>query len=458
MSSQRLRRITLGLAVMVPAGPLAAQLTLAGALRHADAGAPAIRIADETAAASDAQRLVPLRGILPSIRIDGGYVRTTGPMAAFGTQLAQRGISQADFDPASLNWPAPIGNYTGGVVAEQPHINLDSWRARRAATHAAKATRASSDWTRLSTHADVIGAYYGAVLAAERVTTLDAAAAAAQAHVRQAEAMVRAGMATRSDALLASVKAGEIEAQQVEARSEAAIARRQLALLIGQASDNPILPSRLPSSSAIQALAAADTLDQPLAGRADVGAAQLGMDAARADLQRARSLYLPRLNAFARYDWNSPQHLYGGDKSWTVGVLASWSPFAGASQHAETQVATARLNLATTVATVASDQAQLDVERSRASLRSALTRLELADRAVRQSIEAHRIVSRKYEGGLATVVELLDAAAVETQSRLSLSSSRYAAITATANRRHALGKDPATLIDLERADLAGASH
>ena len=72
----------------------------------------------------------------------------------------------------------------------------------------------------------VVQAYSGAVLAAEQVTTLRAASAAGAAHVRQAEAMVRQGMATRSDALLASVKAGEVDAQLLEAERRARQARR----------------------------------------------------------------------------------------------------------------------------------------------------------------------------------------------------------------------------------------
>ena len=87
-------------------------------------------------------------------------------------------------------------------------------------------------------------------------------------------------------------------------------------------------------------------------------------------------------------------------------MLASWSPFDGASQLAEAQLASARVELATAAADAAVDQARLETSRSLASLRAALARLEIATRAVAQSREAHRIVTRKYEGGLATVVHV----------------------------------------------------
>jgi len=450
---------TLGIAV-VWSLPLHAQLSLADALRTADRDAYANRVAGANAAVATAQRLAPLRGVLPSVRLEGGYLRTTDPIGAFGTRLKQREIGQSDFDPHRLNFPSPIGDYSAGLVAEQPLFNADAWIGRRAARHGANASESAAEWTRLSTRTDVIRAYYGAVLAAERLAALDAAAEAAHAHVRQAEAMVRAGMVTRSDALLAAVKAGDVDAQRIEARSDAMIARRQLALLIGLSSSaEPALPTRLPAVDVIRRLAADDTLEQTARTRADVDAARLGLAAARTDATRARSLYLPRLNAFARYDWNSPQRLYGGERSWTAGVLASWSVFEGGAQIAETEVAAARMELATAAADAAVDQARLEVERSLASLRSALARLDIAAHAVAQSTEAHRIVTRKYEGGLATVVELLDAAAVETHSTLALSNAQFAVIAATAERRRALGGDPGSLTVLDNgAAVADASH
>jgi outer membrane protein TolC len=449
--------IRLLLAVTLAATPAAlhAQLTLADAIRRADAAAFPNRSASATASLANAGRLAPMRGVLPSVRVEGGYLRTTDPIGAFGTRLKQREIAGTDFDPARLNFPAAVGNYSGGIVAEQPLLNADSWMARRAASRSATASESAAQWTRLTTRADVVRAYYGAVLADERAAMLDAAAAAARAHVGQAESLVRAGMATKSDALLASVRAGETETQRIEAHSDVGIARRQLALLIGLGANvEAQVPSRLPSAEAIRVVVANDSADRQPAARFDVDAAKSYVGAARADMQRARSLYLPRLNTFARYDWNSPQRIYGGDHSWTVGILASWTLFDGGSQLTETQTAAARLELASSAADAAADEARLDTQRSLATLRAALARLDIAERAVAQSTEAHRIVTRKYEGGLATVAELLDAATTETASTLALSSAKYGVIAALAERRRALGGDPGTLVALDTASVA----
>ena len=452
-----MKRILIAAAVLVQGAALgqsaAAQLTLAGAMHRADRSAFGNRIASGAAAEKEALALAPLKGILPTVRVEAGYVRTTDPIGAFGATLRQRTITQADFDPSRLNYPGAIGNYQGGIVVEQPLLNADAWLGRRAALRASDASRASESWTRLSIRVDVVRAYYGAVLAAERATMLRSAVRAAHAHQTQAEAMVRQGMVTKSDALLAAVRAGEMEAQLAEADGGAATARRQLAVLLGgDGADLPAgmaAPAQLPSADRIRSVVGADTAQNIGQSRADVDAASRGLDAARADALRARSVYLPRINSFARYDWNSPDKLYGGDRNWTAGILASWSVFAGASDIADVRGASARETEARAEAESAQANARLDGEQTRTALAVALTRLAISERAVAQSVEAHRIVARKYEGGLATVVELLDAQTAETQSTLSFAQSRYAVIVSAAERRRAVGSDPATLSALD---------
>ncbi|MCC6928800.1 MAG: TolC family protein [Gemmatimonadaceae bacterium] len=434
------------------AAAAAQRLTLGDALDRGDAHAYANRAQGAMASAQRAQSLAPLKGVLPSLRFDAGFVRTTDPIGAFGTLLRQRTITQQDFDPRRLNYPAPANNYLGAMVLEQPLFNADALVGRRAATRAGDAARATADWTAVTTRVDVIRAFYGAVLAREKVVTLEAAVRAATAHVRQAEQMAKNGLVTPSDAMLASVKAGEVETMLVEATGDALNARLGLATLLGMPDDTVgQLPGGMPSSDAVRALAREALDATPREVRADVDAARAGAEAAESDALRARSLYLPRLNGFARYDWNSALRPYGGDNNWTVGVMASWSPFAGASELGEVRATAGRREAAQAMREGAVAKARLEIEASATTLRTALARLDIAERGVKQAVDAHRIVGRKYAGGLAPVVELLDAAAIETQARMAHAGARYTLIVATAERRKALGLDPGALRALDGA-------
>ena len=432
------------------AAPLRAQapLSLADAFRRADSAAYANRIAVGDARVQGSQATAALQGILPSVRAEGGYLRTDNPLAAFGTTLQQRAVTLASFSPSGLNYPAPISNWSGGLVAEVPLINADAWFGRAAAASAAAAAEAQAAWTRETTRVDVTRAYFGAILAREQVRTLEAATAAARAHVRQAESMVTNGLATRSDALLASVQAGQIEVQLIGARGSAGVALEQLALILGQPGDTAfVLPDSLPTAARIRTLTSLPA--GPPRERFDVAAAQFGLVSARRDVRRANAAYLPRLNAFGRYDWNSADQPFGGPSSYTIGIMATWSPFAGASEIAGRQAALGRADAARAMAEAAEAGAALERSATHTQLRVAIARLGIAEISVDQGEEAHRIVSRKYLGGLATVAELLGAAALETQTRLSLADARYQAITAAAAARQAAGADLMALTTLE---------
>jgi outer membrane protein TolC len=358
-------------------------------------------------------------------------------------------VTPAAFDPAGLNDPAARSNWNTGVVAEVPLFNADAWGGLSAARAGARAAAARSDWTAATTRLQVVQAYYGAGLASEIVLTLEVAEAMAAAHVHQANSLLEQGMVTRSDLLLAQVRAGEIRAQLIAARAQAGLARRQLALVLGVPTDTAfVLPDSLPPAERIRGLAVS-LAPVPLEGRADVEAAKAAAEAAGRDVHRATGRLLPRLNAFGRYDWNDPTTPFDGKRSWTLGVMASWTPFSGFGEIGDVHGARARATAARAMAEAAEGQAALEVSARESDVTVALARLAIAEEAVDQGSEAHRLVARQYAGGLAGITELLAAQATETQTRLGLAQARVALITALAARQLARGSDPAALAALE---------
>jgi len=445
--------VFIALTLVAAAGSAAAQtpLTLRQALERAAQGGYSNRIAAGETEATSAQVLAPLKGILPTARLESGYVRTTDPLGAFGFELRQRTVTQAAFAPATLNDPDPIGNLATGLVIEQPLFNADAWLGRKAATEAHAAARSAEQWTQTSTAVEVVRGYWGAVLASERVRTLQAALDAARLHQREAESLVAQGLATRSDALLASVKAGEVEAALIGAQSQSRLAKRGLALLMGEPGDTTFtLPDSLPQADWVRTVTDRARPGQTdAAGRADVQAAERALSAAEADRRRATALYLPRLNSFGRLEWNAPGTPFGGKSAWTVGLMLSWSPFAGASELSEVRAAGGRRMAASARADAAKAQAALELARAADDLAVARARLDLAERAVTQAQEAHRIVGRKYDGGLASVTELFDAAVAETSASLGFAAARHDALVAAAEQLKAAGSDLSPLLDLE---------
>jgi outer membrane protein TolC len=441
--------------VLLPVGAAGARaqtLTLAEALSRADRTAYPNRVAAALSAEAEGRATGALRGMVPTVRAENGWARTTDPLGAFGATLRQRLVTPAAFEPARLNDPAPISNFGSAVVVELPLLDPGGLLGRDVAVRGREAAGSSEEWTRTATRADVIRAYFGAVLADEQVATLEAGLASARGHAREADALHRNGVVTRSDVLLAEVKAGELEADLSAARSGMRLARRRLAVVLGTPADTAFtLPDSLPSAAVVRGVAgqAAADLGSPET-RADVRAAGLGAAAARADAARARAALLPRLATFGRLDWSSASGPYFGRESWTLGVMLDWRPFSGGAELGEVQAARGRRAAAEAQAEATTAQARLEASQADDALGVALERLGIAERAAAQSAEAHRIVARKYEGGVASVVELLDAAAAETRSRLAFSQARYDVIAAATARRQALGLDFEVLDALDR--------
>ena len=420
--------------------PAQAPLSLREAFRRADALGYGNRVASATATAADARAAATLRGILPTVRAEAGWVRSTDPLATFGFLMRQRQVTPQAFDPASLNFPAARSDVGTGVVLEAPLLNADAWAGRSAAGHAAAVAGASAQWVATGTRLDVVRAYFGAVLATEQVATLEAANTAASAHVHQAESAVANGIVTRSDALLASVKQGEVETQLVAARGQASLARLQLALLLGSPNDTAFtLPVAVPRPLD----GVVDTATP--AARADVRMAEAGVAAATAARRAADAALLPRVNGFARYDWHDPRSLAGGPSMWTVGVMASWSPFSGGAELAARRNAAADVQAARAGSEAVRAGATLEVQSTDIAVTVATRALAIATSAVAQAAEAHRIVGRKYEGGLAAVTELLDAQATELGTRLAEAKARYDLLVARAMQARARGTDLTTI-------------
>ncbi len=444
---------------LLPPTTLRAQGASADRLRLADVlsatsadgyGTRAAR-ADARAAAADVTATLP--GFLPQLRIEGGAARTNDPIGVFGARLRQRTVTAADFDPARLNNPDALSLVTGALVLEQPVFAPQALLGRRAATLAAEAGVAMSERHSQTALLDATRAYYGAVVARAGVAALDSAVAAAEAAVRQTETLERNGVVTRSDMLLAQVRLNELEAQRATARGQAVVARLALAVQMGAPGDTSrALPTSMASAEQISRLAA-DALASVAvseAQRPDVKAAQLGAAAARANVKRANARWLPTVGAMVRSDWVTNDAPFGGTPFWTAGVMVSLPVFSGGGELADRERAVAQSNAAAARADGAQAMADLEVTRARIDRTVAMQRLELAERAYVQSIEALRLVQRRYDGGLAAVSELLGAGAARASAELSTVTARHDVLVAIAAERIALGLDLTPLYAIDQ--------
>ncbi len=444
--------------VPTPRTDAAPTIRLAAALAEAERQAFPNRQATFSNEEERAKARLPWKGLLPSARIEAGVVRTTDPIGAFGSTLRQGLVTPAAFDPARLNHPDAITNAQGGLVLEVPLLNADAVSGLRAARAGVTASDASREWTAVTIRMEVVRAYFGGALAAEKEAALESARSAADAMLREVQALVRQGMVTKADALQAEVRSSDVASQLFAAENDRVTAERSFALLLGR-SQGPLiqLPTTLPGADVVRAMAVRDTISAPTAGdsrvedRADIRAGRAAIKAASADRARATATLLPRLNAFARTDWNAAHVPFDGQRNWTAGIVASWALFSGGSELADRSSAIARQERAQSALEASLASSAMETDAARRGVVVLLHRLDLAQRAAEASREAERIVLKRYTGGLATIAEVLGAQAAATSAALGDAAARYALIDAMAVLRRATGADPATLSELDDA-------
>lgn len=422
----------------------AAPLDLPTALRLADENAFGNRMAASRVEAASGQNLSAWAGFAPRARLEVGVLATDDPLGAFGTRLGQRRVSMASFDPAVLNSPSVITGVSTALVAEVPLVNLDAWHGKKAAKRNLEAAERGRELERDRIRAQVVEAWFAVGLARAAVGAWESGLEVARSYESQAVSGMRNETATRSDLLRARVEVASIGASLAEARTDVALAEQHLALLLGGG----------PLAGTVPAIELADEVLESRSGdrdarpnTAEVEVVGLQAQAARSAWSRARAAQLPRVNGMARVDWKEHESMFEEDPSWTVGVVATWT-LVDAGALGEARQARGRMREAETGREALRARQAMEREAEQAKLKAALERLEIERGSLEQTLEAHRITSRRYEEGLATIAERIEAGALETRIRLEMVASRQEVVSSLAKLSLLEGRDPAELVSL----------
>jgi outer membrane protein TolC len=411
------------------------RLSLADALTQAAAANPQAIAARWARSSREADALGAASAFLPQINVEVGGVRTDDPVAAFGTRLRQGRFGQADFALDALNFPSPITDVSTVLSVEQPIFQPMALSGRRAARAGAEAARLAQQRTSQAVAFDVMRGYFGARLAADRVTVLDESLASARETLAQVEKLRREGVVTVVDEQLARSRVSELEAALSTARAAQTASADLLLTLIGR---DPGSAVELTDSLALVEPAREDSLE-----RADLQALRAGLRARDAEVGRARGQWLPALGAFGNLRWHDDDLGFAsGPHRWTAGLVVRWSLFRGLGdvgllRRAEAERAAARAELE-----AAERGARAEVRAAEAERTAARAGFAAAEAALVQAGQAARATGARYAAGAALITEVLAVRAAESSQRLARLQSLYQARIADAALVLALGGTP----------------
>lgn len=421
------------------AGRLSAQvpLTLAEVVALSKTASPAAR------AAAAAEREVRTRitqaraGLFPRADVSESWQRGNQPVFVFGSKLAQRRFTEADFAIAALNRPAAVNNVRTSLLVSQSVFDGGSVRG------AVRTAEIQSELAGLATARTEQELAYAAVQAFSQIIEWDAAHRVAMAAVESAESdLARAGhrrdqgTATDADVLAVEVHAAEMRQRAATSDAERRIAREQLNAALGRELSAPI-DVVLPDTPLASGPSGEDAEVLALATRPEVRQAALGTSLADTAVRVARAAFLPRIDAVGGWEING-SGLAHGAASWVGGIEVSVNLFRGLADRGRVLEAEEARRRQRAEREAQELSVRLEVRAALARLDSALERQRAARAAVTHAAEAQRIVRDRYEQGLSTITDVLRAAEAAVQAE-SLASRARADVV-----RHGAALDRAT--------------
>ena len=398
-------------AVGLAAGQAAAQspLTLDEAIARAVKQNPASRGAAAAQREASERARLARAGWLPRLDLTETWQRGNQPVFVFGSILAQRTFTEANFAIDALNNPDPVSNFRTGISVEQ--MVFDGLRTRSATRSAGIGKEIADAGVKETASALRLGATraFGEVLMAQaNRTAATAALESAEEDVRRAERRRDAGLATEADVLAVRVHLAQIRERQITAASRETVARLQLNELMGEPLDARF-EMQLPALTETAPTTAGDLESEALANRSDVVRAAAQERLALESMTAAKSGFYPQAAVQGVYEFNGGTFTDRAS-AWTVGAVLRWNLFGGFADSARLGEAKAAAERARAERQRQEAAARVDVRSAAANLEGARARLEVGRLAVAQATESHRIVRDRFDAGLAPVNDLLRSA------------------------------------------------
>jgi outer membrane protein TolC len=334
--------------------------------------------------------------------------RGNQPVFVFSALLSQRQFTAANFSIDALNHPQPVTNMRTTIAVEQPVFDAGmTTLGVQAAKLGRDVVAATRDLGRQDLAFRAAQAFIRVLQleAAERATA--AAVAAAESDRQRAGARRDVGLVTAADVLAVEVHLADMRQRQIATGGDLAVARIQLAEAVGLPLTSRVVAMRPPARSGPvdeESLIREAIATHPQRRQAD-GQLQLADNARRT----ARAGLLPTVGVQGGWEFNGAS-LAAQQSSWVIGAEVRVNVFRGFSDTARMAEAShARARAAADVERV-SRRIEVDVRGALAQLAAARAREDAGRAALVQARESQRIIRDRYEGGLATVTDVLRAA------------------------------------------------
>jgi len=414
-------------------------LSLDQAVETALKNHPNLKAAASQVEGAQANVLKSKSGFLPKVTLSETWSKTDNPLMVLGTKLNQESVTPADFNPTVMNDPDALSNYNTRLSVMQPVFNGGKEylgiKQARLASEAASQDRARA---RQETVFNVVKAYYGLLLAKEYDKVAIQSLETSAANVKLAEARFKAGAVLQSDLLRAKVQYAEVKEMASRSENGVKLAAANLNFAMGVPQD-----AEYAVEGALSAQDMKEGLDEMISGafslRPDLSSLGLNRKNAEANISQARTDYIPSLNLMGQVDLNSDRIAGNDAKSWAVMAVLQWNLFDGLVTTARVREATANAARMRAMEEQMRSGVQLQVRQAYYNLQASLERIAATSSSVQEAEEGFRIVQKRYEAGMTTLVDVLGAENALIRSRTGALQALYDNNVAAAELKLAAG-------------------
>jgi outer membrane protein TolC len=392
-------------------------LTLEDAIKRAQADTADARSLASSIDEADARIQRAQSGFWPRVDVTETVQRGNQPVFVFGSLLAQRRFTAANFSIPALNHPDPVTNTRTAIVVDQSIFEAG---LTRLGVEAAKLNREMAVASRDAADQDLA---FRAAQAFVRVLQLEAAMRATDAAVvaatsdrARARDRHEVGLATEADGLAVDVHLADMRQRQISVAGDLAVARMQLDDAVGLPLTDSLMLVR-PTERQAPADEAA-LVREALATHPQLRQSEVELQLADNGRRTARASLWPTVGVQGGWEFNGAT-LGAQQSSWVIGAEVRVNVFRGFADKARmAEAGHAHLRAAAERERVAR-RIEVEVRGALAQLAAARARGEAGLAAQAQAQASQRIIRDRYESGLATVTDMLRAAeaALDAESR-----------------------------------------
>jgi len=386
------------------------EITLPQAIEVALKNNPTLQAADSYAESVRHAVAGAKAGYLPRLDFSEGFMRSNNPVFVFSSLLTQRRFAAQDFGLGSLNFPLPLDNFRTEFAASAPLFDAGQTSRRvRDARLDSQGAQHGVERTRQEVIYNVINAYLNQLLAQESVKVAETSVKSTEEDLARAQARQAQGQALLSDVLSADVQLAQAHEELIRARNDAAVAQAALDVAMGLPEDAPEQAKGPLSDIAFETGTLAERQQRALALRPDYQQLLIGKQKAATATEGARAQFLPTVSLFSSWEQDNETFAARGGNNWAAGATLNFNLFDGGARRAQLAESHARERQADALRAEMAAGIRLQVRQAYLSLTAARQRVDVSRDSASRAQESLNILRNRYETGLATITDVLNA-------------------------------------------------